>query len=434
MKNKGLIIGIIGFVACLVLVGFASAVYVSPSLIASEDSQLVSVRVDYHGHEPTQEFFDSVVAKIGKNISEKFYPEGFVVSLKGDEIKVLAKSKDISYIQPALTFSVSMYDAVNITRAKDVWPIVLDNGQNLTGKGQTIAIVDTGIDFTHPDLQAKNIAGIEFDCYHYTNCDGSTTVTDLQGHGTHVAGIAAASGTLNGIAPGANLIALKMFNGSSSTFTDTVAIERALYWTVAHKDQYNISVVSMSIASSGWFVGTCDANFPTLAAAINNANSHGIAVAVSTGNHGKTDRISVPSCISNAIPVAASNKDDTWASYSNRNSNVKVVAPGTGIISTKKGGGYTTMSGTSMAAPMVAASFAMVNQYLQSRGKTMTPKEIESLLAKSGDKLINPQDNPQIRRLNLLKVFTKLGAFLKKLDPEDSFYSENAQACTNQAC
>lgn len=434
MKNRVKILGIVAFVACLMFVSFASAAYISPSLMASEDSQLVSVRVDYHGQEPTQQAFDSVVAKIGKEVKEKYFPEGFVVQLSGSEVKALGNSKDISYIQPALTFTISDDDTVNITRADDIWPITLSDGHKLTGVGQTIVIVDTGIDFNHPDLASHNIAGVEFDCYNFVNCDGSASVTDLNGHGTHVAGIAAASGDVKGIAPGADLIALKMFPGSGSSFTDTVAMERALNWTVNHKDQYNLSVVSMSVASNGWFAGACDVNFPTLAAAVNNANSHGIAVVISTGNNYKTDRISVPSCMSNAIPVAASNKDGTLASYSNRDSFVKLAVPGTNVLSTCKGGGYCVKSGTSMATPIVSASFALVNQYLESKDKTMTPKEIEKLLSSTGNKLSNQVDNLQLRSIDLVKAFFRLGIFTQKISQDGNIHVGIAQGCTSASC
>ncbi len=416
MKNKGLLLGIIGFVACLLLVSFASATYVSPALKglkADTDSVLVTVRVDYQGNVPSQEAFDAVVASIGQdNVKDRFYPEAVVASLSSVDVDRLSTHANVAGLETAPTFSVSMYDAVKITHAVDVWPIVY-NGQNLTGVGQTIAIIDTGIDFTHPDLAAKNIAGVGFDCYNFANCAGSPSVTDLNGHGTHVAGIAGASGGISGIAPGVNLIALKMFNGSSSTFSSVVPIERSINKAVALAEQYNISVISMSIASNGWFTGACDANFPTLATAINAAAAKNISVVISTGNNYKTDRISVPSCISSAIPVAASNKDDTLATYSNRNHFVKLVAPGTSINSTKKGGGYTIMSGTSMAAPMVSASIAMINQKLALDGKpmSMAPKQIELLLAENGDVL----KDASFKRINLQKVFMKLDVLFKKL-------------------
>ncbi len=406
----------------------SSKAVVSPSLLRLDSDESVKVTIWVSDANA----FDKIASQVGEdNIVEKFYPEAIVVKLNALQINEFANKDEVAILEPALDFSISMTDAASITKASTVWNWNY-KGAYLTGTGQTIAIVDTGIDFSHPDLIGKNIAGVEFDCYNFADCQGSTSVTDLNGHGTHVAGIAGASGGIKGIAPGVNLIALKMFNGSSGTFTSTVPIVRSIDKAVQLAERYNISVISMSIASNGWFTGACDVNFPTIANAINAAAAKNISVVISTGNNYKTDRISVPSCISNAIPVAASNKSDSFATYSNVNSFVKLVAPGTEIVSTKRGGGYIAMSGTSMAAPMVAGSFAIANQKiaLDGKSKSMTPKQIETLLALNGDDL---KDNSQLKRINLERTFWKLNVFLTKLS-KTSVNSATAGNCGLELC
>ena len=403
MKKQAVCGIVFGIFASIFSLGFVSAALVSPALLQTSDS---SGLMDVSVWVSDAAAFDSIIAQVGAdNVVERFYPDAFVAKLNAKQVSYLAKRGDVSILEPTLKFEIVMYDAVGITGANKVWPLKL-NSVNLKGNGETIAIVDTGIDFNHVDLAGKNIAGVEFDCYNNIDCAGSSNVSDLNGHGTHVAGIAGASGGINGIAPDVNLVALKVFNSSSGSFTSSVPIVRAINFVVQYADQYNISVISMSIASSGTWTGYCDSTLPSLKNAINSAVAKNISVVASAGNNYKSDAIALPSCISSVIPVAASNKDDTLASYSNINSLVKLVAPGTAIISTKMGGGYTAMGGTSMATPMISASIALINQYLALKGKPkMTPQQIEDILASNGDALIGTAGIGQ-KRVNLERVFT----------------------------
>ena len=205
--------------------------------------------------------------------------------------------------------------------AHRVWNIT-SNSIALNGTGETVCIVDTGIDYTHPDLGgctnatflagtcAKVISGYDF-CGNSGSCgtdpDDSDPADD-NGHGTHVAGIVASNNlTYRGVAPDAKLVALKVLNSAGSGFYSDVT--SGVDWCVNNATKYNISVISMSLGCSGgscthWQTA-CDGSFSSLAAAINSAVAKNISVMVAAGNQGFTDGISDPACITNATPVGA---------------------------------------------------------------------------------------------------------------------------------
>lgn len=219
------------------------------------------------------------------------------------------------------------------------------------GKGVTIAVIDTGIDYKHPDL-TKNIAG-------YTStCSGDGR--DDNGHGTHCAGIIAATAGnsigVSGIAPEAEIYSVKVLNNEGSGYTaDIVQGVKA----AAEKD---VDVISMSLGGLVW-----DRLFQS---AINDAVNEGIVVVAAAGND-STDQKTYPAAYDNVISVAATTSYNSFAYFSNYGSWVDIAAPGYNILSTLPTNftvegcsyastGYGYMSGTSMACPAVAATVALL--------------------------------------------------------------------------
>jgi thermitase len=204
------------------------------------------------------------------------------------------------------------------------------------GTGATIAIVDTGVDIQHPDLSGKIVAG-----YDYVNNDNNAD--DDQGHGTHCAGIATAS-TNNGIngagvSWGARIMPVKVLSstGSGTTANIIKGVDFARL-NGAH-------VISMSLGGGSYTQAFQDA--------INNAWNAGIVVVAAAGNNGNTV-VQYPANYANVISVASTTSTDAKSSFSTYGTWVDVAAPGSSIYSTANGGGMTTMSGTSMATPVVA--------------------------------------------------------------------------------
>jgi thermitase len=204
------------------------------------------------------------------------------------------------------------------------------------GAGNIVAIVDTGIDATHPDLAGKVVAGWNF-------VAGSSNTTDDNGHGTHCAGIAGAvtnNGVgISGVGFNCALMPVKVLDRRGSGSYANIASG------IAYAVDHGAKVISLSLGGSF--------NSYTLEAAVNDAWARGALVVAAAGNEGKSRKL-YPAAYTNAIAVAATDKTDRKASFSNYGTWVDVAAPGVGILSTVPGGGYQSWNGTSMATPHVA--------------------------------------------------------------------------------
>lgn len=219
------------------------------------------------------------------------------------------------------------------TVAWDIW----------TGSANvTIAVLDTGIELSHPDLSA-NIASGGWDFI-----DSDATPEDTNGHGTHVSGIIAAQGNnasaVSGILWRAKILALKVCGTGGCPFT---AIANALHFAADN----GAKVINMSLGGPS--------GSSLLEEAVNYAAAAGCVVVAAAGNDG-TESPSYPAFYSNVIAVAATNHQDALASFSQRGSWVDISAPGQDILSTYVGGGTVLLSGTSMASPMVAGAAGLL--------------------------------------------------------------------------
>lgn len=246
-------------------------------------------------------------------------------------------------------------------------------GLNATNKGNgvTVAVIDTGIDLTHPDLAANIIAN--------TTCvTGTTTGNDDNGHGSHVAGtIAALDNTTGvvGVAPDAKLVAVKVLNNQGSGTWSSVIC--GIDWVTAHAAQYNIKVANMSLGGGGTSDNNCgNTNADALHQAMCNSTAAGITYVVAAGNNNADASTFVPAAYDDTLITVSAladsdgqpggvghstgyGPDDTFATFSNYGSVVDIGAPGANIYSTYKGGSYATLSGTSMATPHVTGSAAL---------------------------------------------------------------------------
>lgn len=207
--------------------------------------------------------------------------------------------------------------------------------------GVSIAILDTGVDSNHPDLAAKVVSHVNF--------TDSSTANDIHGHGTHVAGIAAASTNnsigVAGLGYDSSIMNVKVLSDDGFGYYSWIA--DGIVWAADNGAQ----VINMSLSG--------DSASSTLEQAINYAWSQGVVVVAAAGNQGgSTPRY--PAYYANCIAVAATDSDDARASWSNYGSWIDVAAPGVSIYSTVKGTGYANKSGTSMAAPHVAGLAALL--------------------------------------------------------------------------
>ncbi|MCB9136993.1 MAG: S8 family serine peptidase [Caldilineaceae bacterium] len=265
--------------------------------------------------------------------------------------------------------------SVPLINGDDAW------AAGYTGAGQTVAVLDTGVDSSHPFLSGKVVSEA---CYSTTNIDSMTlcpngldsqtgagagvNCTGAGGcsHGTHVAGIAAGDGdTFDGVAPGANVIAIQVFskfdvNGTLRALSYVSDQMLGLERVYDLRNDFSIAAVNMSLGG-GSYASACDSD--PRKAAIDNLRSEGIATVIASGNDGYTSSITAPACISSAISVGATTSQspaDLVAGYSNSAPILDLWAPGSSINSSVPGGGYSSWNGTSMATPHVAGAWAVL--------------------------------------------------------------------------
>jgi len=242
------------------------------------------------------------------------------------------------------------------------------HGADKCGAGVDIYVLDTGVDIDHPDLVDK-LKG-SWNCTQSGCPEGG--VDDKNGHGTHVAGTAAAAlgnGGVIGVAPMANLYAVKVLGNSGIGFrSDIMAGIDFVAGRVTLDSLHAPVVINMSIGGSrgtpsgsesctaSGYLGGSDDYYRTIC----NAANAGVVFAVAAGNESQDTAGVAPAGYADAvITVSATDKNNILASFSNYGSAVDVAAPGVSIVSDKKGGGTTTMSGTSMASPHVAGAVAL---------------------------------------------------------------------------
>lgn len=212
------------------------------------------------------------------------------------------------------------------------------------GVGVKVCVIDTGIDYNHPDLAANYIGG-----YDFVNNDNDPF--DDNGHGTHVAGTIGAVGNgvgVIGVAPSVQLLGYKVLgsNGSGSFSAVISAVERC----AADGGQ----VTNNSYGASG-NPGSA------VQAAFDNAYAAGVLHVASAGNTATCANVSYPSKFNSVIAVAATDINDNLASFSCRgDAKLEIAGPGVNVNSTSPGGGYRSLSGTSMASPHVAGTAALI--------------------------------------------------------------------------
>ncbi len=347
----------------------------------------------------------------------------FFADLSEEDIRKLSNDARVARIELEQVRHVFLQDSVLQSNATLTHSLV-ENNLNLTGVGQTVCIIDTGANYTHPDLggcfgnnnassTCKVLGG-----YDFANSDSDPY--DDNGHGMHVAGIVAANGSIKGVAPGAKLIVIKACN-AGGTCADS-DISAGIGWCVGNASAYNISVISMSLGSN---LSTIYCNNDPLAPDIQNAIAKNISVVIATGNGrdnngiGNSTAIAFPSCVENVTAVGAVNKQDAITSYSNQFSIMRLLAPGgvstnsatkinSTCISGDSASGYCGKQGTSMAAPHAAGAIAIIREYLNLSNQKKTPQQIEAVLNNTGKRITDSNTGINYSRINIYSAIISL--------------------------
>ncbi len=473
---------------------------------------------------------------------------GFSAELNQEELDILRETNLIERIEYDNPVKVFMQDTGGIINATPTWSLQID-GINLTGAGQTVCIIDTGVDYTHPDLgnctsfvenqteelpvsitspnypnnypnnyyqtvasynfsgadslqlyfkdidveqdydfielydgednliwwytgaynnlwsikipgeeviiklysdemiqgNGFNITAIRVHSLNYS-CEkipggwdfasGDFDPMDGHGHGTHVSGTVLATGNLKGIAPNSRLVSIRALDNGGNGYDSHILA--GIDYCTKNSERYNISAISMSLGSpcrylngtpTSWcYEDFCDQEQSAYSIAINRAVEKNISVVIATGNDYNNTHISSPACIQNATRVGSSVKaDNTLSTFSNRWTKDMLVAPGSSINSTKLGGGYISMQGTSMATPHVAGAIAIINQYLAMKSITKRPSEINQILKSTGKNISG--DGRNYPRIDLYEAINQLNACSASWSNTTAFLEENLTDC-----
>lgn len=238
----------------------------------------------------------------------------------------------------------------------------MDKALELAGNHDvTVAVIDSGVDFKHPDLKSQVLPPY--------NAAAPANTTYSGDHGTHVAGIIAAAKDNgvggHGINPNAKLLPIDVFNGNEGA-NDFIIAQGILYAI-----EQGVDVINMSLGGYG--------ESPLMKEAVQKAIDSGITIVAAAGNE-STDEYSFPASFEGVISVGSTNERNKLSSYSNYGPSVDIVAPGEDIYSTvhdaKKGSSFVKFSGTSMASPVVAG----IASLLKSKDPSLKPHQIEAIL------------------------------------------------------
>lgn len=254
--------------------------------------------------------------------------------------------------------------------------------KKLTGKGVLVAVADSGIT-SHPEFNGKNIQGQDFTM--------SGIMADLKNHGTGVVGVIGARGLrFTGVAPEANILVYKTDDGSRLVGSQaaTAALNAIFTYNEEHPNQ-KIAVVNLSYGSSG------GGSVP-LTNAINRLHDTGVVIVCPAGNDGFPG-VHYPANLSTTLAVGALASDQRNVySHSSYGPQLDFIAPGDRVYTTSNDGGYTLMSGSSVAAGFVSAAAALaVEGFKNKNGRYPTVDEVKDVLKSVSEKLAGVPDIKQ---------------------------------------
>ena len=356
----------------------------------------------------------------------KFIP---YMAMEVDEaaLESLAADPAVVSVEQDLVVKPLLARSTPLIGAPDAW------GQGYAGSGQTIAILDTGVDKDHPFLRDKVVSEA---CYSGSGggtslCPEGVDESVLPGsgapcpsslsdcfHGTAMAGVAAGRGTeFSGVARDARIIAIQVFSqcGEDCIFSSNsnwlAGLERVLELSA----DFNIAAVNMSFGG-GSFSEDCDSDFPAVKAAMDNLRAVGIAPIAASGNEGFDTDIHHPACISSVVSVGstegigAGTIREEVSDFSNSSPSLDLLAPGRGITTSVPGDDFASFNGTSLAVPHVAGAWAL----LKSKAPNATVPQLISMLSRTGIPITDPRNG-------LVKPRIQVDAALDVVIPELSY-------------
>lgn len=359
-------------------------------ILAAQISNAGEFLVKYKSSAALNKMATMQTEAFGLEMKENHRPGSYVrVNInKLNEVRTLAAlyaDKNVAYVVP--NFKIYAFSApVDTAALKEQYALAKVNAEkawqragNKGSKNVLLAVIDTGVDYNHPNLAANMVAGFDFKENDADPMD--KTSSQNPGHGTHCAGIIGATGVvdggISGLSPEVSIMPLRFLgeDGSGDLNNAIKAIDYAI--------EKKVQVISAS-----WGASVPLSTAQPLVDAMDRADKAGIIFVTAAANDGKNnDTTSVfpaNAGLPNMMTVAASNSSDAKPSWSNYGkAKVSLAAPGDTIMSTLPGNKYGNLSGTSMATPLVAGLVA----FLKAQDATLTGAEVRSLMQATGAKV-----------------------------------------------
>ena len=289
---------------------------------------------------------------------------GLALTARTGDREAIARTPGVRAVYPDYEVQALLLQSVPLIGAPTVWAMHDAGGQPVLGSGVRVAVIDSGMDYNHPDLGGPGFPNTRV-ITGYNFISDTVDPWDDLGHGTHVAGIVGASGDISGVAPAVSFMAYKIFDAQGEGITSDViaAIERALDPDGDPATDDSADVLNLSLGD----VGHPD---DPLSQACDNAVQAGAVVVVGAGNSGpRYQSLTSPGLARRVIGVGATSKTDALWTYSSRGPvpaswaiKPDLVAPGVAINSTIPGGGYVEGAGTSASTAHVSGAAALLLQ------------------------------------------------------------------------
>lgn len=310
------------------------------------DARLIRLRI------PDGRAVATVVSALIGDPRVMFVQPNYIYRLNGELTPTPTPTPAASAATPSLQYALAKLEVTELHRLA-------------LGRGTTVAVIDSGVDSTHPDFAGAQI--VHFDA----TGDTTTRTGDLDSHGTGVAGIIAARGIVQGLAPGAAIVSARVFRkGPSGSVATTEAILKGITWSA----EKGARVLNMS------FAGPHD---PLVERHIKVTTARGMVAIAAAGNNGVRAAPAYPAAYDDVVAVTAVDASDRLFVQANRGRYISVAAPGVDVIVPSLGHAHQFQSGTSMAAAHVSAVVALLLEI----DPRLSPQDVRQLLMSSSEDL-----------------------------------------------